>query len=290
VKECERVRAITRAEITNHPNPDFHIEVIDDAAAFYRAFAEDLVGRIRTARDEGRKFVVILPTGPIPQYDVAAEMINKERLSLAHVHTFAMDEYADEDGETAPASWAGSFQSTMWRHFYGAIDSDLRPPEHQVHFPLTGALAGYGAQMEELGGVEVCYGGVGWCGHVAFFEAHLGYEFAGDLEAFKRAGARLVELNPITIMQEALLSFGGDWSWVPPKANTIGPREVLSARLCSFWQDGALGRAMSWQRFIARLAAYGPVTALVPASILQTVRTDYILLGGVADDVTIDVM
>jgi glucosamine-6-phosphate deaminase len=44
---------------------------------------------------------------------------------------------------------------------------------------------------------------------------------------------------------------------------------------------------MSWQRFIARLAAYGPVTELVPASVLQTVPTDYILLGGVADDVTI---
>jgi hypothetical protein len=28
----------------------------------------------------------------------------------------------------------------------------------------------------------------------------------------------------LTIMQNALHSFGGDWSWVPPKANTVGPR------------------------------------------------------------------
>ena len=54
-------------------------------------------------------------------------------------------------------------------------------------------------------------------------------------------GARLVELHPMTIMQNALHSFGGDWSWVPPKAATIGPREVLGARHRSFWLDGDLG-------------------------------------------------
>ena len=43
-------------------------------------------------------------------------------------------------------------------------------------------------------------------------------EREGDLEAFKAAGLRLVELHPMTIMQNALHSFSGDWSWVPPKA------------------------------------------------------------------------
>jgi len=45
---------------------------------------------------------------------------------------------------------------------------------------------------------------------------------------------------------------------------------------------------MSWQRFIARLAAHGRVNRFVPGSILQTVPTDYTLLGGVADNVEID--
>jgi glucosamine-6-phosphate deaminase len=52
---CERVRRISRAELTNHPNPDFRMSIVDDRAAFYRRFAEDLVGRIRTARDEGAR-------------------------------------------------------------------------------------------------------------------------------------------------------------------------------------------------------------------------------------------
>jgi glucosamine-6-phosphate deaminase len=91
----------------------------------------------------------------------------------------------------------------------------------------------------------------------------------------------------MTIMQNALHSFGGDWSWVPPKANTIGPAEILGAKHRSFWLDGDLGGGVSWQRFIARLVAYGPVNTYVPGSILQTARTDYTILGNVADDVEI---
>jgi hypothetical protein len=51
----------------------------------------------------------------------------------------------------------------------------------------------------------------------------------------QEAKARIVDLHPVTIMQNALHSFGGDWSWVPPKANTIGPKEIVSARDRSFW-------------------------------------------------------
>ena len=51
--------------------------------------------------------------------------------------------------------------------------------------------------------------------------------------------------------------------------------------------DGDLGGGVSWQRFIARLVAHGPVSEFVPGSILQTAPTDYTILGGVADDVEI---
>ena len=73
-----------------------------------------------------------------------------------------------------------------------------------------------------------------------------------------------------------------------PKAASIGPREILGARDRSFWLDGDLGGGVSWQRFIARLVAHGPVNTLVPGSILQDTNCSYTLLGGVADDVQID--
>ena len=284
---CERVRAIPRDALTEHANPEFRIAVVDEAEDFYTRFAADFVGRVRGAAEEDRDFVAILPVGPMPQYEIAARMINHERISLRRLHTFNMDEYANEDGVTAPPSWPGSFQRAMLDGFFALIDAELRPPEAQIHFPTTDAIGDYSARIEALGGADVCYGGIGWSGHIAFWEPQLGAEFDGDLEAWKAAGARLVELHPMTVMQNALHSFGSDWSWVPPKANTIGPLEVLGARHRSFWLDGDLGGGVSWQRFIARLVAHGPVSEFVPGSVLQTARTDYTILGSVADDVTI---
>ena len=288
VDELARVRAITRADITRHPNPEFRIRVEDDADAFYTAFANDIVSRIETTREEGRRCVLILPVGPVPQFTKAVAIINERHLTMDHVHTFNMDEYADQDGITAPTTWEGSFKRTMFEVFFDRIDPDLRPPLEQIHFPSTETIEGYGDAIAELGGADTCYGGIGWCGHIAFWESHLGREFEGDLEAYKRAGPRIVELNPMTIMQNALHSFGGDWSNVPPKAATIGPAEILGAKRRSFWLDGDLGGGVSWQRFIARLVAHGPVSEFVPGSLLQTAPTDYTMLGGVADDVTID--
>jgi glucosamine-6-phosphate deaminase len=284
---CERVRAIPRSRITEHANPEFRISVIDKGADFYQAFALDLVERIRDARDSGAPFVAILPVGPVPQFKIAAQVINKERISLSHVTTFNMDEYADQDGITAPITWAGSFQRAMWQSFFSLIDEELRPPTHQIHFPTSDVITSYSSMIEDLGGADVVYGGIGWGGHIAFWEPNLGFEFEGDLAAYRRAGARTVELHPMTVMQNALHTFGGDWSWVPPKANTIGPREILGAKHRSFWLDGDLGNGFSWQRFIARLVAHGPVSEFVPGSLLQEAGADYTMLGSVADDLTI---
>lgn len=281
---CERVRRIKKEDLPNHPNPDFKIRIIEEPQQFYLEFALDIVRRIKESLEAGKRLVVIFPVGPMPQYPIAARIINELRLSCKHVHSFNMDEYADQDGNTAPISWEGSFQRAMMENFWGLIDEDLRPPMSQIHFPTSDVLKDYEKMIEDLGGADVCYGGIGWCGHIAFWEAHLGYEFGDDLESYKKAGPRIVELHPMTIMQNALHSFSGDWSWVPPKAATIGPAQILGAKERSFWLDGYLGGGISWQRFIARLVAYGPVNTLVPGSILQTAPTTYTLLGGVAED------
>lgn len=207
---CERARQFPRSRIAEHPNPDFHIAVIDDPAAFYESFARDLVGRIRDSRDAGRSLVTILPVGPVPQFRLAAGTLNKERISLSHVTTFNMDEYADEDAVTAPISWEGSFQREMWKSLSPLLDEDLRPPAVQIHFPTSDVIGSYSTMIEDLGGADVVYGGIGWGGgHIAFWEPHLAFEFECDPAAYRRAGARTVELHPMTVRQNALHSFGG---------------------------------------------------------------------------------
>jgi len=286
---CARVRAIKKGDLCRHPNPEFRIRVIEDPTPFYLAFALDIVGQIQRAAAEGRRCVLILPVGPVPQYDIAARLINQFRLSCRHLVTFNMDEYADEHGVTAPLDWEGSFQTAMLDNFLHKLDPDLRPLPENTHFPDTDNVSRYSQMIADAGEADCCYGGIGWCGHIAFWESHLGDEFA-TMGEYKAAGARIVELNPMTIMQNALHSFNGDWSWVPPKAATIGPRDIVQAKHRSFWLDGTCGPAgsMAWQRFIARLVAHGPVNKHVPGSILQEVPTTYTILGGVAEDVRIE--
>ena len=55
-------------------------------------------------------------------------MINELRLSLHHVHTFNMDEYADQDGKTAPASLGRLVPEGDDGHLLRRIDPELRPP------------------------------------------------------------------------------------------------------------------------------------------------------------------
>ena len=277
-----RVRSITRAQFTVHDNPDFSIAVHPDRDSLYRAFALDIVDTITTALEEGTRPVLIMPAGPMPQYHAAAAIINDRRIRLADVTFFAMDEWADENGDSAPGSWSGSFQSALRSQFFDRIDSELRPPESQLNFPSSATIADYGRRIADLGGADACYGGIGWNGHIAFWEPQLGREFDGDLDAYRAASSRLVDLNPLTVAQNALTSFGGDWSNVPPRAVTIGPAEILGARRRSFWLDGDLGGGVTWQGFIARLVAHGPVNEFVPGSLLQTTRSDFSVLEAIA--------
>ena len=109
--------------------------------------------------------LLILPVGPVPQYEIAAGIINRLRIDCKHLITFNMDEYADENGQTAPADWAGSFATAMWEGCFSKIDPDLRPPEENIHFPNTDNIGEYSDMIAATGGADCCYGGIGWCGH-----------------------------------------------------------------------------------------------------------------------------
>lgn len=286
-KAWDRVRKIKRKDFCKHPNKNFKIRVIEDDTAFAFSFWLDIVAGIKRSLDEGRRHVIILPATN-PQYAMVAEMVNRLRISCKHVHTFNMDEYADENGNTAPRDWRGGFQYWMWKDFFNRIDPKLRMPEKQIHFPTTQNINCYSRMLEDLGGADICYGGIGWSGHIAFFEPHLGLEFGDDIQAYLQAGARIVDLHPITLCQNTLFcdcSCSGDFSRHPPKAATIGPRDLKNSKLVSFWDGFGYGD-VSWQRFITRLAAHGPVTPMVPASILQILKSELVVAGHIAADCT----
>jgi len=270
-----RVRNIKREDITKHPNPDFKIQVLKDADIEF-LFIADMFYRIKAASDEDRQLVMILPQ-PLPRYRRVAYLINKFRVNCRKLFTFNMDEYANEDGVIAPDTWPLGFTYSLKHNLYYQIDEDLRPPESQMIGLTNENLADYGKMIADLGNADICYSGPGWTGHLAFIEPDAP-EFAVDLEEWKQMGPRIVTLSPFTLAQNSLHgSFGmsGDIAAVPPKAATIGPAEVVAAK--ARIDTHALtvhGTNTSWQRLMTRLVLHGPVTPLIPESILQTLPTD----------------
>ena len=98
-------------------------------------------------------------------------------------------------------------------------------------------------------------------------------------------GSRVTTLNPVTICQECL-DPSGDWSSIPSKAVTIGPKEIIQAKLYQSWNGFHIkGTNISWERFIVRLAAHGPVTQHMPASILQMRKTEFKIREVLAENI-----
>ena len=284
----ERVIAIRKEEIAKHPNPDFCISVLPDAEIGFRWVA-DMFYRIKSAADAGRPCVLITPN-PARMYMQVAHLINLFQVDCKHLHTFNMDEYANEEGRTAPESWPFGFMRAFKDYFYGKIEPHLRPPESQVLGPTTENIKDYGKMIADLGGADMCYSGPGWTGHLAFVDPGSPEFAATSLEEWKQMGPRICTLDPLTIAQNSLHGcFGssGDVTAVPPKAATIGPAEVVAAK--HRWQTHAIsigGTFSSWQRLTSRLVMHGPVTPLVPESLLQTLRTDVVVSETAAADIT----
>ncbi len=271
----EKVRKIKRENITKHSNPDYKIRVVQDDE-IELIWIADMFFRIKKAADEGKKLVLILPN-PVHCYKKVAYLINKFRVNCRNLYTFNMDEYADEDGNIAPESFRQGFLRAVKDYFYYKIDKDLRPPENQVVGLTNKNLKDYGKIIEDLGNADACYSGPGWTGHLAFIEPDAP-EFQAPLEDWKKMGPRIVTLSPLTIAQNSLHgSFGmsGDLAMVPPKAATIGPKEIIKAKYRMDTHSLTVnGTKVSWQRFMTRLCLHGEVTPLVPTSILQTLKTD----------------
>lgn len=287
LKVIERIRRIRREDITRHGNPDYRITVVPDAD-LEMMWITDMFFRIKEAMEAGRPYVMIMPN-PWPGYVKLARMLNRGKVNCRRLHTFNMDEYANERGRIAPESWEFGFMHAFKKYFWAELDPALRPPERQVHGPNDRNIGVYGKMLADLGGADICYSGPGWTGHLAFIDPNVPEFAAPSLEEWKKLGPRVCSLHPLTIAQNSLHgSFGmsGDLCAVPPKAATIGPAEVIAAKhridMHAITVDGSFA---SWQRFTARLVMHGPVTPLVPESILQTLRTDVWVSESIAADI-----
>ena len=151
--------------------PKLPITVMADNAAVFQTMAREMADEIKRKNALGEKTVFICPVGPVGQYPYFVEMVNSEDISLKNVWFLNMDEYLTDEKEWIGKDHPLSFRGFMDRTVYTKIRPDLVMPESQRVFPDPKDPENMWRTIQALGGVDICFGGIGINGHVAFNEA-----------------------------------------------------------------------------------------------------------------------
>ena len=275
---CERLRLLTREQLEQHEpwqHPEFKVKVMMNP---HPVLIATLFSRLKEASEAGRKFSMILGNPEPETYIPLAQLINYFQVDCSKVHIFAEDEWADDAGNIAPETYEAGFVHSMLKYLVYQIDPKFRMPMENVHYPTNKNISYYSKLINDVteGGADIIFTSPGWTGHVAFIDPVS--EFVrDDIEEWLNLEARLVTLHPLTVAQNSLHGVFGQSGYVasvPPKAATIGPVDVKRAKerieVHALLTNNTFS---SWQRMTSRLVTHGPVTPLVPSSMLQTMKT-----------------
>ena len=287
---CEKLRKISGTDLEKHANPNFKIKVMMNP---HPVLIATLFSRIKEASEKGKKITLILGNPEPDTYIPLAQLINYFKVDCKNVHIFAMDEWADQDGNIAPETYKAGFAHSMLKYLVYQIDEKLRMPLSNVHYPTTKNINSYSDMITDCGegGADICSSSPGWTGHMAFIDPvgdffPEGFDPAKEptkaqIDEWLNMKARIVNLHPLTVAQNSLHGVFGQSGYiqdVPPKAATIGPIDVKNARerieVHALLTNGTFS---SWQRMTSRLVLHGPVTPLIPSSMLQLMKTQVLV-------------
>ncbi len=240
--------------------PKIPLIVMEDNQAVFKAMAEEMVDTIKEKNKKNETIVFICPVGPVGQYTYFTEIVNQENISLENVWFINMDEYLTDDKTWIPKEDKLSFRGFMDKNVYEVIKPELVMPKEQRIFPDPQNLNFIPQLIEKLGGVDICFGGIGINGHVAFNEAR------EDLnpEEFLELQTRVLEISKETRAVNSIGDLNGALEDMPQYCITIGINEISHARKVR------LGCFRDWHRSVVRRAAYGEKSASFPVSLLQS--------------------
>ena len=217
----------------------------------YARLAEVAAEIIRDALLKKPDLVLGLATGstPIGVYEILVQMHKTDGLDFSGVTTFNLDEYVG-----IPADHPYSYHTFMETHLFGLINI----PPGNCHIPQSTAVGHaefcerYEAAIVDAGGIDIQVLGIGKDGHIGFNEPS---SSLGSRTRIKTLARSTLEANAP--------HFGGTINAVPKMAITMGVGTIMEARQCLLLASGE-----SKAEAIAN-AVEGPITAEVPASVLQ---------------------
>lgn len=240
------------------------VNILPDVESLYQHFAKSIADEIKQNNAQRKPTGIILPVGPTPQYRILARISNGEKISWKNVHTFNMDEYLDWQGRPVPLNHPMSFEGFMRKNLFELLDGEIRIPEDHIHFPHPFRINEISEKIKEIGGIDTCYGGIGYHGHIAFNEPPINRWYKISREEFKNSLTRVVQLAPETVVINSIAGAGGDSSIIPPMAVTIGMKDILSSKRIRLYCDGG-----DWQKTIFRIACLGEISVEYPVTFVQ---------------------
>ena len=206
---------------------------------------------------------------PTEQLPLVAQLVNALDIDLRHAHFWGMDEWV-VDGKEVPETFWLSFAATDRQMCFDRIRPDLQMPEANLHFPKVESIEAYSASFDSIRCV-VMQGGQGDVKHWAFNDPvrrdGAYRDHPPTAEEYGRLGTRIVDLHPLTNLQNARTSVGGMVEGVPTQALTVGPRETWKAEKVSIWQAGEHDNPFG-MRLTTLMVAKRIVDSAVPMSLL----------------------
>ena len=258
---------LTAKDLEGLSREGFTVKFYDTLEDFYLAEAFEYISAWQQAT-ENEPVGICGPIGPTEQLPLVARIVNELRLDLSHAHFWGMDEWVI-DGKEVPEDFPLSFAKTDRELLFNRIDPELRMPESNIHFPTADPTEFIESWNQAK--CAVMQGGQGEVKHWAFNDPPRREPPYDQLppppEEYRKLGTRVVELHPMTLIQNARTSGGGVVSNVPTQAVTVGPVETWKSEKVSIWQAGSHDNPFG-QRLTALMISKRIPDSSVPMSLL----------------------
>ena len=173
-----------------------------------------------------------------------------------------MDEYLITPDKYLDFNDKMSFHKRMNSEFYERVKPALVMDISHRNFPEPKKEKEYDKIIEDLGGVDLCLGGLEINGHIAFNEAAEENDPI-TAEEFGNLGTRVLKITRETRTINAYGYQLGDLRGMPKYCITIGMKQILASRRIYI----VLNR--EWQHEIAKHVLFDKPQAQIPATLLQ---------------------
>lgn len=194
--------------------------------------------------------VLGLATGstPVGIYRQLADWYRKGDIDFSRVHTVNLDEYCGLSADSKQ-SYHSYMQDNFFRYVNIPAENCSIPDGNAVN--VEEECERYDKLISKLCGIDLQLLGIGHTGHIGFNEPGQNFD---QLTHYIELDSRTVEANA---------RFFENTDQVPKAAITMGIKAIMQAKKLLLVADG-IGKADILYRTL-----FGPVTPVIPASILQ---------------------